>query len=328
MSTPTAVIFATVTPAGQEQTTVRAGVVGSIGEAGQYLAQSKGYFAQQGISADFVKVDPASVAAALTAGEVDVAGLGIDSGLFTAMEQGVDFRIVATQVSSEQGANGAFFVARKELIDTGRVRTFGDLRGLKVGIPARGTSTEYLLARAMEASGSTIGDLNLVVLNFPATLSALGTGAIDVGYLPDPLATVAVQNGAGVKWKAVSDVAPGLQIAAVVFSPQFIAQRDLATRWMTAYVQGIRDYNDAFVKNTNRPATVKALADALSISPALFDGMGFARIDPDGKVNVASVEDLMRWYVKMGYLIAPVDLASMVDPSFADGAVAKLGPYR
>jgi hypothetical protein len=82
---------------------------------------------------------------------------------------------------------------------------------------------------------------------------------------------------------------------------------------MTAYLRGMCDYNDAFVKNTRRPQTVEALAGALSPKPALFESMGFAHLDPDGKVNMASVEDLMDWYVKMGYLCAPVDIAKVFD---------------
>ena len=36
----------------------------------------------------------------------------------------------------------------------------------------------------------------------------------------------------------------------------------------------------------------------------------------------------MRWYVQMGYVSAPVDLTKVFDSSFADAAVARLGPYR
>ena len=43
---------------------------------------------------------------------------------------------------------------------------------------------------------------------------------------------------------------------------------------------------------------------------------------------MTSVEDRMHWYVQMGYLSAPVDLANVFDPSFAEAAVARLGPYR
>jgi NitT/TauT family transport system substrate-binding protein len=325
---PATAIAPTANPAPQGPLQVRAGVAGALGEAGQYLAQSQGYFAQEEVAIDFIKVDPSTVFTTLIAGQVDVAGLGIDPGLFSAIQRGVEFRIVATQASSEPSANGAFFVVRKDLIDNGRVRTDADLKGLKIAVPGHGSSLEYVVAKAMEAGGLTLADAELVVLNFPAMVAALGSQAVDVALLPEPLATIGIQNGSGVKWKGVADVVPGFQQTVVVFSPQFAGQRELATRWTTAYLRGIRDYNDAFKKNQHRPETVEALAGAFTIKPTLFDSMGFMHINPDGKVNLASIQDLMRWYVQMGYLSEPVDLTRAVDPSFVDAAVAKLGAYQ
>jgi ABC-type nitrate/sulfonate/bicarbonate transport system substrate-binding protein len=126
----------------------------------------------------------------------------------------------------------------------------------------------------------------------------------------------------------VADVVPGFQQTVVVFSPRFASRRDVATEWMTAYIQGIRDYTDAFTKNRHRPQTVETLAGLLGIQPALFDEMGFMHIDPDAKVNMASLQDLMSWYVDMGYLSRPIDLTRAVDPSFAKAAVNRLGAYQ
>ena len=159
-------------------------------------------------------------------------------------------------------------------------------------------------------------------------VTALASKAIDVGVLSEPQATIAVQNGTGIKWKGYADIVPGIQQTVVIFSSEFAANRDIADRWMTAYIRGIRDYNDAFVKNTHRQLTVETLANALSVSPKVFDDMSFSHIDPDGKLNLAAMEDQMRWSVQMGYLPGPVDMASVVDPSFAEAAVAQLGPYR
>jgi ABC-type nitrate/sulfonate/bicarbonate transport system substrate-binding protein len=324
----TMLVTAAATPGGPGPTLVRSSIAGTIGEAGQYLAQSQGYFAQEGLTVDFVKRDTTVAFAILIAGQIDVAGNGVDPGLFSAFQRGVDFRIVATQASSEPNANGAFLVVRKDLIDNRRVQSYADLKGLKIGIPARGNSAEYVVAKAMEAGGLALNDADLVELNFPAMVTALGSQALDIGLLPEPLASVAVQNGSGVKWKGYADVVPGIQQTVVVFSPQFAAQRDVATRWMTAFIHGIRDYNDAFVKTLHRPQTEEALAPALSIQPNLFEGMTFAHIDPNGKLNVASLQELMNWYVRMGYLSTPVDLGRIVDPSYAEAAVAKLGPYQ
>jgi len=298
-----------------------------MGEAGQQLAQAQGYFAQEGVAVNFVKVDASTVFTTLIAGQVDVQGLGLEAGVFSALLRGVDFRIVATQASSEPNANGVFFVVRKDLIESGKVHANADLKGLKIAVPSRASTFAYVVAKAMETGGLTTADAELVELGFPAMVSAVGSRAVDVALLPEPLATLAVDSGSGTKWKGFADIVPGFQQSVVVFTPEFAAQRDLATRWTTAYVRGIRDYNDAFRSNVHRTQTVDALANAFAIKPGLFDSMGFVHMHPDGKVNLASIEDVMHWYVQMGYLNEPVDLSRIVDLSYIDAAVAKLGGY-
>jgi NitT/TauT family transport system substrate-binding protein len=270
--TPTASATHAAIPAAQQMTTVHAAsATAAIGNAGQLLAQTQGYFAQEALLIDEVKTDPSTTLPALLAGQIDVGGLGMDAGLFSAIQRGVDIRIVAPQASSDPDANGVFFVVRKDLIDGGRVRDYADLKGLKIAVSARGSSAEYVLARAMQAGGLTLSDANLSVMPFPAMVTALGSKAVDVGVISEPQATVAVENGTGAKWRAYADVVPGIQQTVVIFSPQFVAQREVATRWMTAYLRGIRDYNDAFVKSAHRQQTVDTLASALSIQPKLFE---------------------------------------------------------
>jgi NitT/TauT family transport system substrate-binding protein len=317
----------TASRAAQTQRTVRVGVAGLVTQAGFYLAQSQGYFAEEGLAVEFVPVEPSTVFPTLIAGQIDVAGLGMEVGMYNAMLRGVEFRIVA-QVGSEGSANGVFFVVRKDLIDSGQFRTEADLRGLKIAVPSRGTTFGYIATRALAAGGLTLDDAELVELNFAAMVTALGSHAVDVALLPEPLATVAVQNGSGVKWKGLSEVVPDFQQGVTVFSPQFAAQHDLATRWTTAYLRGIREYNDAFRKNLHRPETVETLAAVLGIKPALFDGMGFAELNPDGKLKLETIQNVMQWYLQMGYLSESVDINRVVDASFMEAAVDKLGAYQ
>jgi hypothetical protein len=56
--------------------------------------------------------------------------------------------------------------------------------------------------------------------------------------------------------------------------------------------------------------------------------MSFTHIDPNGKLNLAAMENQVQWSVEMGYLPTPVDLAKIVDTSFVEAAMAELGPYR
>jgi len=62
-------------------------VVGGLGEAGQYLAQSEGYFAHEGLDIDFFKSDPAHLFTTMLTGGVDVFGGPVDPALEAAVQR-------------------------------------------------------------------------------------------------------------------------------------------------------------------------------------------------------------------------------------------------
>jgi NitT/TauT family transport system substrate-binding protein len=124
-------------------------------------------------------------------------------------------------------------------------------------------------------------------------------------------------------------VVPGQQTTVLVFSPRLLADHDLAVRTMMAYLCGARDYTDAFFKNIQREQVVQELIQATPIKdPKLFDQMGYATVDPNGKVNLADMQAQLNWYTRMGYVTQSVDLDSAYDPSIAAEAVARLGVYE
>jgi NitT/TauT family transport system substrate-binding protein len=98
-----------------------------------------------------------------------------------------------------------------------------------------------------------------------------------------------------------------------------------------AYLQGARDYNDAFVKNDPeaKRQIVSILVKNTTVSdPALYEQMPMPGIDPNGKVNVASLDADQEFWIEAGYQRQKVNLADVVDPSFAAAAVRELGEYR
>jgi hypothetical protein len=62
--------------------------------------------------------------------------------------------------------------------------------------------------------------------------------------------------------------------------------------------------------------------------PDLYERMGFAYVDPNGRVDEASIADQLQWYVQQGMVTEPVDLQQAVDLSFADFALQRLGRDR
>ena len=50
-------------------------------------------------------------------------------------------------------------------------------------------------------------------------------------------------------------------------------------------------------------------------------------MDPNGAVNAASLQAIQRWYLDRGEMTAEVDFGRVIDASFAENAVARLGRY-
>ena len=56
---------------------------------------------------------------------------------------------------------------RKDLVDSGQVKTFKDLKGKKIAILAKGNIQHYLVGKMAEEVGLTINDVELSFLDAP-----------------------------------------------------------------------------------------------------------------------------------------------------------------
>jgi NitT/TauT family transport system substrate-binding protein len=94
-------------------------------------------------------------------------------------------------------------------------------------------------------------------------------------------------------------------------------------------VKGLRDYYAAFgLKHEDQSAVVAILTNYTSVKdPALYAKMGWDYMNPDGYVNAEAVAEDLKWYTAHGYVQQPPDLAKVIDNSFVDHAVQKLGKY-
>ena len=310
---------------------VRLAIGPSLASSAQLLALDRGYFDQEGISAERVPAlpggNPKLVLAALLSGQADAVGVAVDAGLFNAGISGV--KIVGSQARQDPSASGSNLVVRKQLIESGRVKTPADLKGLRIGVVGHGNASEFEVHKLLEHGGLAMSDVQLSTLDFPTMSSALANGVLDAGVFAEPFATQLVSKGIAVKWRSTGDDVLGIQTTVLMFSPRLLANHDLAVRTMAAYLRGARDYNDAFFKNINRQQVIQELIKATAIKdPTLYDQMSYGVVDPNGKVNMVNVQDQLTWYQQMGYVTQKVDLASFYDPTIAEDAVARLSEYR
>ncbi|HZS01940.1 MAG TPA: ABC transporter substrate-binding protein [Chloroflexota bacterium] len=319
-------------PAAREPATVQVGVLAILAEAGMYIAQERGYFAEEGITADFITFDTGAKAIpALATSQVDASGGAFSPGFVNAVQRGVDVKMVGSLSSYEEGFNSGYLMVRKELADSNAIRDWPDFRGRSIAIPpGRPTVGDYTVARGLAHGGLTLADVNIVELPFPDMIPAFANGSIDAAHTSEPFSTLAADRGVAAKWKATVDYAPGLTPAVLTYGPSLLHNpSDVGQRFMTAYLRGARDYTTAFKQGTDRAAIVQMLIKHTSVKdPALYDRMGLSYIDPDGTLNVANLIDQQAFYVDFGAIPNPIDVTTVVDNRFRDAALQRLGPYQ
>jgi NitT/TauT family transport system substrate-binding protein len=314
-------------------TPLRFGATQAVSNAGIFVASARGYFREQGLDVEFVPFDSAArMVAPLSAGQLDVGGGSPSAGLFNAIARGIDVKLVADKGSAPPGFGFEGLVFRRDLVDGGQLRTAGDLAGLRVATSARGTAREPAMAAHLRPYGLTLQDVDMVELNFAEHASALAGRTVEAALTIEPFLTRMVDQGVGTLYERIDALLPGMQVAAVLYAGPFAqGNPDAARRFLLAYLRAVRDYNDGFARGdaAKRQAAIATLAQHTTVKDvALYDRMAMPGLHPDGRLNLDSLADAQEVWMAEGLQQARVDLAAVVDDSFAAAAVQALGPYR
>src|SRR6185312_8804782 len=106
------------------------------------------------------------------------------------------------------------------------------------------------------------------------------------------------------------------------YGDTLLRRKDAATKFLVAYLHGVRDYNDAFQKNKNKQDVIDILSKHTTVKdPAVWAKLALAYIDPNGMVDPKSFQNELDWYLQRGFLKEKIDQATLLDPSFAQAAV-------
>lgn len=316
--------------AGTVLTRLHVGLVISVSDAGFFIANDKGYFRDQGIQIEIERFDSAArMVAFLGTGQLDVGGGAPGAGLFNAMARDIPVKIVADKGHIAPGHGFEAITVRKDLVEKGLIKSAADFRGKKIALSARDIVPEVDLDAFLRTGGLTINDVTVVTMAFGDMGAALGNGSIDAAQVIEPFVTQIVEKGFGVIWKRNDEVVQHQQVAVVLYAPKFASYNPgLARKFMLAYLRGVRDYNDAFVKKD--PVAKKEVVQILTRNtpvkdPALFDKMVMPGLDPQGRVLLDSLAAQQNWFLNKGTQKTKVDLAKAVDNQYVDWALKQLG---
>jgi NitT/TauT family transport system substrate-binding protein len=318
-------------PALNPPVTVKIGNIGAIGGAGYYIATEKGYFKDLGINIEFIGYDSAAKAIPMVANnQVDVVGGAVSAGLFNAAAQGFDMKIIAGIEGAQKDHATTLMMVRKDLIDSGAVKSVKDLKGKTIASTSKGSITNVVLAYALAKEGLTIKDVKVAFMGFPDMLTAFGTKGIDAAIIVEPVATKAVGQGFAVKFLGGDEIQLNQQIGVLFGSPNFTANKEVSQRFMVAYLKGVREYREAFIKKEkSKDEIVNILVKYMSLKdPAAYDKITLPDIDPNGKFNTESITRDMEWLVTNGDIQKKPDLNKILLPDLAQYAVSKIGEYK
>jgi len=315
------------------QTTVGVGMTNVSSDASFFIADKKGYFRDEGIAVTMTPfASAAKMIAPLGTGQLEVGGGTVAAGLYNAVERGINMKIVADKASVKDGYEYSTLLVRKDLVDSGRYRSLADLKGMNVATGAQGSGSESSLNEALKKAGLKFADVNVVYMGFPEMLAAFKNKGIDACITNEPTVTRAIQGGFAVRGSK-DTIYPGQQTAVVLFSDEFIKQRAVAQKFMNAYIRALRDYNDALkdgrLAGPGADGIIAILNEYTNIKdPAAYRAMTPFAANPDGHVNAASLKNDFEFFRERNLVSGRITVDQVVDNSFADEAMRKLGKYQ
>ena len=137
-------------------------------------------------------------------------------------------------------------LVRKDLIESGKVKSMKDFKGLKVAVSAAGNSESFLVDYALRKGGMTIADVEPVYLGFPQHVAAYANGGIDASLTVEPTLSTIVKAGTAVRFAGIDQIYPNFQTAVIFYSEKFAKEQpEQAKKFMRALIHAARDYNDA-----------------------------------------------------------------------------------
>ncbi|WP_158920561.1 ABC transporter substrate-binding protein [Streptomyces sp. NBRC 109706] len=308
-------------------TTVRFGSVGGLTDAGLYLADERGYFEEAGIEVTFERMDSGpALTNAIATGQLDAAGISVTPGLYSAFTQNIDMQVVGDKQSLREGFSATRLVARPELVGAGTEESLENLRGRTVAVSATASGAYLLLNDLLEAHGMTLDDIEVTELSYANMSGALSSGAIDGAVMLEPFLAQALDSGDAELVSDLLEVVPpeGITLVPLVYGQDFIDDAETAQNFMNAYVRGVRDYNAAFGQAEVDQDVIELIAERADVPPELVRQASPGGLHPDQLVNVDYLGHLQDFFVEQDLLREPIDVADMVDSSFAEAAVAAL----
>jgi NitT/TauT family transport system substrate-binding protein len=317
-----------IAPSHAQEHTVRIGMARSISNSAELMAIHNGYFKEHGIKLDMEELDSSANAIALLAqNRFQIVAGGISAGYFNAIDKDLPITIVTDRVSTPIGHN---LMLRPDLKD--QVKEIKQLKGKVIASNGPGSVSTYEIGKILETAGLTINDIELKILPFTQMGLAFTNKAIDGAIVIPPFVWQFEAQNLAVPFASVDDIVEPrpMTIAVLMINTDWARKNpELVRNYITAWLRGVRDYCRAYHGDASREPIIKVLTESgTERRSELLHKYPWPARSPNGQINLASMLDIQAWYVANKLANKAFPAERLVDTSYVQHAVAKLGPFE
>ena len=284
--------------------TLKIAVLPIIDTLPMYVAEAEGLFAKHGITVEFIPVASAPERdQLLAAGQAD----GTVNETLAVMlfnKDTVQLQVVRYSLRPTEG-HGHFFV-----LASGKsgITDPQALKGVEIGV-SQGTVIEYVTERLLQSEGLTKDEIKTIAVpKISDRMSLLASGELKAGVLPDPLASLAISQGAV---KVLDDSQhPEYGFSVITFRKQVIDQNPGAVK---AFLAAIEEACDLINLDSSK---YNSLLSEKGLVPQSLIGTFEVPLFPDqGVPTEAEWIDALNWAKEKGMLTVDVSYEDSVNSS-------------
>lgn len=218
-----------------EPVTIRIAAIPVLDTLPMYVAEKEGIFEKHNLIVEFIPSGSAPKRDELiSSGQADGMVNEVMSTIFYNREE---TRVQVVRYARTATTNSPVFF----ILASGQsgITSVDQLKGVEIGV-SKGTVIEYLTDRILQAEGFSTDEINTIAVpDIGQRMALLGSGELSAAMLPDPLASLVIQQGAVL---VIDDSShPEYSHSTVSFSKDFIdknpeAVRDFLAAWEEAVV--------------------------------------------------------------------------------------------
>jgi NitT/TauT family transport system substrate-binding protein len=285
------------------------------------IAAERGYFAEQNLAVEFVRLTRATeLVSGLAAGDVDAAATMVTLSELNSVAAGARVRIVAATVELVPGAcvfNA--FVARREYLESGALQDPEQIRNMVFDINVLNPQG-YWFDKLLHSLGLTIDDVEINDLPPAAGYEALLNGTIAAYSTSEPYISLLTTSGEVGIWLPTSELDPGHPTSVLMYGASLLDQRPgVGERFATAMLRAIRDF-----RRGKSPDNVALAAGFTGLSTEEVTTACWPTGGDDARFDMATIRGYQEWFVSRGLMDRALTEDELVDHRFIDAANARL----